>query len=382
LTSLAVVLGILFLSRELFDSRFIILASWFLATLFIVFERLLVRSIQRLLLRSGIGLRTVALIGDLTTAQVIQRGFEMRPSLGYRIVAVFERFTDDTRKALLALKQNGRLDDVILTNPNAPREEAADVKFFTDTEHVGFQYSADLFASTTKTEMHTYAGVPVLEIKKTPLDGWGAIEKRLFDILVSSLLILLTLPLQALIAIALFMEQPGRVLFSRMPNGTKTLRVGEAGRLFHFFKFRSMVKNAHALRSDRTFLERYGNERSDSPLFKLKNDPRVTPIGKIIRRLSLDEIPEFYLVFLGRMSLVGPRPHLPEEVAKYAPHERRVLAVKPGITGMAQVSGRADISFQEEVRLDLFYIEHWSPLLDIAVMVKTLFAVLRRRGAY
>jgi lipopolysaccharide/colanic/teichoic acid biosynthesis glycosyltransferase len=167
-----------------------------------------------------------------------------------------------------------------------------------------------------------------------------------------------------------------------LPGNKKTLRVGENNRPFHYFKFRSMVKDAHKLRFDPEFVKKYGNLREGTPLFKLKDDPRVTPVGRFLRQYSLDEIPEFYLVLFGRMSLVGPRPHLPEEVAQYKSEYRKVLTVKPGVSGMAQISGRADLDFDEEVRLDIHYIEHWSPWLDLYILFKTPLVVLFRKGAY
>lgn len=123
------------------------------------------------------------------------------------------------------------------------------------------------------------------------------------------------------------------------------------------------------------------NIRSDGPMVKIKDDPRVTKIGRLIRRWSIDELPELFLVLIGSMSLVGPRPHLPEEVAKYEHHHKKVLTIKPGITGMAQISGRSDLSFEEEVKLDTYYIENWSLLLDLSLLLRTPWAVIRGRKA-
>ncbi len=159
-------------------------------------------------------------------------------------------------------------------------------------------------------------------------------------------------------------------------------RIGQHGKAFRYLKFRSMIKNAHSYRFDPAFLEKYGNMREGTPLFKLAKDPRVTRVGSFIRKFSLDELPEFYLVLFGKMSLVGPRPHLPEEVDSYKSHERRVLTIKPGITGLPQISGRASLDFEDEVRLDMHYIESWTPWLDITILLKTPFAVLFRKGAY
>ena len=133
-----------------------------------------------------------------------------------------------------------------------------------------------------------------------------------------------------------------------------------------------MIKDAHKLRFDPEFVKKYGNERQEGPLFKLKDDPRITRVGRFLRKYSIDEIPEFYLVLIGRMSLVGPRPHLPEEVDSYQSHQKKVLTIKPGITGMAQTGGRQELDFDDEVRLDIYYIEHWSPWLCRPIRKKEL----------
>lgn len=383
LAGVALVLGVLFFSRELFESRFIVLAGFIFAIILVSVSRLLIRALQRSLLKAGIGVHHVAVIGQNKTAEAIIMGFKARPSLGFVVVAQLETFNDAARAKLLAWKQKDELDEIILADSEASKQTAQDLLFFCDTEQLAFKYSADLFqAAAAKTIQHMYAGIPVIEVKKTPLDGWGAIYKRVFDIVVAFFFIIITLPLQLLIIIALFVEQPGRVLFSRLPDGSKVMRVGEGGRLFHYFKFRSMVRDAHQYRFDPEFIKKYGNLREGTPLFKLKADPRVTRVGKILRKYSLDELPEFYLVLLGRMSLVGPRPHLPEEVAKYKPLQRKVLTIKPGVSGIPQTSGRADLDFDEEVRLDTYYIENWSPLLDLYILLKTPLVVLFRKGAY
>jgi lipopolysaccharide/colanic/teichoic acid biosynthesis glycosyltransferase len=292
-------------------------------------------------------------------------------------------FTDETKERILQLKRKDGVDGILLANPDATKEEITGIKTFADVNQLTFFYSADLFpASSLRPLVHTLAGRPLIEVPTTPLDGWGAIYKRAFDVLGSLILIILTLPIQILVALALFIEQPGDVFFRKLPDGKRAVRVGQGGRVFHYFKFRSMVKDAHKYRFDPKFIEQHGNMREGTPLFKLENDPRVTPVGRFIRKYSLDEIPEFYLVLLGRMSLVGPRPHLPEEVAMYKPEHKKVLTIKPGITGLAQISGRANLDFDDEVRLDMYYIENWNPWRDLLILLKTPLAVIFRRGAY
>jgi exopolysaccharide biosynthesis polyprenyl glycosylphosphotransferase len=376
-TSMAAVFAILFFSRVLFESRFIAVAAWILAIVFVCVERLLVRALQRSLLAMGVGEHRIVLIGDNETSRALKDVFARREWLGFRVVAQFKTFNESVADKIRTLKKKDEVDEVLLADPEEDRSTTLALLSFTDNEHLGFRFSADLFAAAVgRSVIHTFAGIPIIEVQKTPLDGWGAIYKRLFDIAVSSVFIVLTLPIQAIIALALFIEQPGRVLFSRTPDGKKATRVGQGGRPFHYFKFRSMVRDAHKYRFDPDFIKKYGNEREGTPLFKLKDDPRVTPVGRVLRKFSLDELPEFYLVFLGRMSLVGPRPHLPEEVAQYRPEQRKVMTIKPGITGMAQISGRADLPFDDEVRLDTYYIEHWSPWLDLYIVLKTPLVVL------
>ncbi len=379
-TSMATVFAILFFSRVFFESRFIAIAAWLLSIVFISTARVLIRLFQRLLLHAGIGIHRLILIGDSKTAKTLAEIFKKHPAFGFVVVEAFKTFDETVAERIRRLKETMGVDEIILADENASPATSLAILTFTDTEHLGFRYTADFFSSAIgRTILHTFAGIPVIEVQKTPLDGWGAIYKRAFDIVGSVFLLILTLPLQIIVAAALFIEQPGRILFSHLPNEEKAVRVGQNGRRFHYFKFRSMVKDAHLLRSDPNFMKK--SERR-GPLFKLKDDPRVTKVGKFIRKYSLDELPEFYLVLLGRMSLVGPRPHLPEEVAQYKPTQLKVLTVRPGITGMGQVSGRADIDFDDEVRLDIHYIEHWSPLLDFIILLKTPFVVLFRKGAY
>jgi exopolysaccharide biosynthesis polyprenyl glycosylphosphotransferase len=223
----------------------------------------------------------------------------------------------------------------------------------------------------------------VLQVKRTPLDGWGRIAKRLFDLVVSFLLLIFASPFLLVIAIALMIEDGWPVFFVND-------RVGERGRAFRLFKLRSMYrkfsigpqfgKQKEALKLEQKLIK----EKSikEGPVYKIADDPRVTRVGTFLRRWSIDELPQFINVLKGDMSLVGPRPHQPREVEKYLPHHRRVLAIKPGITGMAQISGRSDLEFEDEVRLDAWYIENWSPLLDLYILLKTPWAVLKKKGAY
>jgi lipopolysaccharide/colanic/teichoic acid biosynthesis glycosyltransferase len=191
------------------------------------------------------------------------------------------------------------------------------------------------------------------------------------DRLAAGLAVLLLLPVLGAIAVAVRLDSPGPVLF-------RQTRIGRGGREFTMLKFRTMVVDAEARRGDLLAL----NQNADGLLFKMADDPRVTRVGRVLRRFSVDELPQLFNVLSGRMSLGGPRPPLPAEVALYDDSVRRRLLVKPGLTGLWQVSGRSDLTWEESVRLDLRYVENWSLLLDIMILWKTGFAVVRARGAY
>ncbi len=378
--SMALVFALTFFSRVLFDSRFIAIAAWAFTIIFVSLARLLVRGFQKHLLKSGIGMHKVVLIGNNSTAKTLEETFSEKRRLGYKIVETFDTFSDDAKAKIKRLMKAGKVDEIILADPDASRETTLALIAFTDTEHLGFLYSADLFAAAVgRSVIHMYSGVPVIEVRKTPLDGWGSIYKRMFDVIGSLLLIIITSPIMLLAAIAIKLDSKGPILFARVDNNKKSMRIGQNGKPFRYFKFRSMSVGTHSMRyKELTKLD----TRKGTPLVKIKDDPRVTRVGKFIRKFSIDELPEFFLVLTGKMSLVGPRPHLPEEVQKYKPEHRKVHTIKPGITGMAQISGRADLDFDEEVRLDTYYIEHWSPWIDFYILLKTPLVVIFRKGAY
>ncbi len=197
-----------------------------------------------------------------------------------------------------------------------------------------------------------------------------AVAQRLFDIVLSVLLLILCWPVFLLTAIVIRLDSPGPALFAQV-------RVGKNGKEFRLFKFRSMTVDAEAM-LDQLEPE---NER-DGPLFKIREDPRVTRIGRLLRKSSLDELPQLINILKGDMSLVGPRPALPVEVAQYTPYQRQRLIVTPGLTGLWQVSGRADLPFDQSVELDLYYIDNQSVWLNLWIVVKTVPAVISARGAY
>lgn len=215
------------------------------------------------------------------------------------------------------------------------------------------------------------AGLPLLHVEQPEFTGARRIVKGLFDRIAALLGLLALLPLLLGIAVAIRLTSPGPALYTQT-------RVGRHGRGFTIYKFRSMVTTA-----DKDIEGLRGlNENADGVLFKIRNDPRITPLGAFLRRFSLDELPQLLNVVLGQMSLVGPRPPLPDEVALYERDVHRRLLVKPGLTGLWQISGRSNLTWEESVRLDLDYVENWSLPLDLVIVWKTLFTVLKREGAY
>jgi exopolysaccharide biosynthesis polyprenyl glycosylphosphotransferase len=216
------------------------------------------------------------------------------------------------------------------------------------------------------------AGLPLLHVEEPELSGRARLLKGVFERVVATFILVVASPVMLLTAIAITLETPGPVLFRQN-------RVGLNGRTFELFKFRSMVSNAERIRME---VARFNEADPAGFLFKIRQDPRVTAVGRWLRRLSLDELPQLFNVLRGDMALVGPRPPLPTEVAKYGPDLRRRLIVKPGITGLWQVSGRSDLSWDDAVRLDLYYVENWSLALDLQIIWKTMFAVAFARGAY
>ncbi|MDQ0743122.1 exopolysaccharide biosynthesis polyprenyl glycosylphosphotransferase [Clavibacter sp. B3I6] len=216
------------------------------------------------------------------------------------------------------------------------------------------------------------AGLPLIHVETPRYEGTKLFAKRAFDIVASSLLLLVASPVLLAISMTIRLSTPGPVLFRQE-------RVGINGRPFQMLKFRTMVTDAEALL---LALQDQNRDAGNSVLFKMKDDPRVTPVGRFLRRYSLDELMQLVNVLNGSMSLVGPRPPLAREVETYETKVHRRFLVKPGITGLWQVSGRSNLSWEDSVRLDLYYVENWSIVGDLVILWKTARAVVAREGAY
>jgi len=376
-TVMMALIVLLFFKRELFSSRFIFLAVWIFAIISVIIGRFVIRILQRTLLKYDYGIHRVAIIGNETIGKTLANKYRNEPRLGYKIMAQIMPGPQLLQKLERAKERKG-IDEVIQCSPTISKREASRLVDYCDNNHIIYKFVPDLLGTkATNIEIETISGIPVVELKDTALDGWGRIFKRIFDLVMSTILIVILSPIMLATAIAIKIDSQGPIFFSRLDDDSPLKRVGQRGELFRYFKFRSMKPKMNSLRY--TVLAKK-NMRKGTPMVKIKDDPRITPVGKFIRRFSIDELSELFLVFIGKMSLVGPRPHLPEEVAKYKKHHKKVLKIKPGITGLAQISGRSDLDFEEEVRLDAYYIENWSPRLDFWVLLRTPLAVLKKRA--
>lgn len=358
---LALITFLIFFKRELFDSRFIVLAAWGLAIIYVTVGRFVVRKVQQYFVKKGYGIKRVVLIGKESMIKSIEAEMKEKSSLGFRVVKIYDELNESVRDKIRNMARG--VDEVILADVDASRREALKLLDICNENHLAYKYTADILNTrTANVEITTMDSTPIIEIKRTPLDGWGRVAKRIFDILVSLILIVLFSPVMIAIAIAVKLGSKGPV-FADIPN-----RAGERNKPFRFLKFRSMYMGAHKDQN------KFESEREG--LFKLGDDPRITKMGRFIRKWSIDELPQLFNVLRGEMSLVGPRPHFPNEYNNY---QRRVLTIKPGISGLAQISGRSDLSFDDEVKLDLYYIENWSMVMDLGILLKTPFVVLKKR---
>ncbi len=360
-----------FMQREMFSSRFIFLAAWIFAIITVASGRIGVRIVKNwLAAKYKFGFCRLVLLGKNGIVKTIQREVARNRILGYKIVRKLKDFR--IRDLEKIYRQSG-IDEIILCSTDVEKEKIQELLDFCREKDIDFKFVPDMFqAQAALFEMQTISNVTLIEVKRTPLDGWGKIIKRLIDVFGSLVGLVLLFPLFILIAIAIKLDSPGPV-FVRLD------RIGQ-GRKFKLYKFRSMIEGAHRMKYDEKgnlnpeFAKR--NQRK-GPLFKMKDDPRVTRVGKFIRRTRLDEFPQLINVLKGEMSLVGPRPHEPEEVMKYKKSHRKLLTIKPGITGMAQVSGSSDLDFEREAKLDIYYIENWSLLLDLIILMKTFLIFIK-----
>jgi exopolysaccharide biosynthesis polyprenyl glycosylphosphotransferase len=309
--------------------------------------------------------RHVGVVGSGRAAHDFARTIQNHGVWGLKLVGIYGR--DEVR----ALLEAGGVDELILVVEHEALNEFTETFLLCEELGVTARVVLNFFPhSIARMELHELEGFPLLSFSTTPTNEAVMFIRRILDIVLSGIILLIFGPLLMLPAALLIrLTSKGPILF-------KQARCGLNGRLFTMYKFRSMVNNAERLR-----LELETPDNMDGPVFKASMDPRITPIGKLIRRFSIDELPQFFNVLRGDMSIVGPRPPLPQEVAQYERWQRRRLSMKPGITCLWQISGRNEVSFEDWMKLDLTYIDNWSLLLDLKILLKTVPVVLLGRGA-
>lgn len=375
---LATIIIYSFLRREWFDSRFLIFSAWILAIFFVLFGRAVVRVIQKFLVtRYKFGSHNVLVIGGDRISEEMIGEIKKESSLGYNLIEHFQNLDLDKIKQAAASES---IDDIILANPDFSREQVLGLIDFCEEQRLNFKFVPNLFQTLTiNVEFDALAGIPLVELKRTALDGWGKIIKRAIDFIGAIVGLVIFSPIMAAVAILVKFDSKGPIIY-------KNERVGPEG-VFVAYKFRSMKleyctgseydKDGQASAFEDELVAKQSGRRG--PVFKVLNDPRRTKLGRFLEVSSLDELPQFFNVLTGKMSLVGPRPHMPKEVAKYERWHKKVFNIKPGITGLAQISGRSEIDFDEEAKLDAYYIENWSLWLDLKIMLKTPLVVLLGR---
>lgn len=374
------IISYFFFTRTFPFSRLVMLYSWSLTFLFIIIGRGLIHLFQLLSLKNGIGKRRLLFIGNNAISGEIYEKLRLNPS--YKILGAIGNKNEATKLKFLGtisqltyLFKKRKPDEIIQTQSDLPGIKDDQIIEFCELKHIQYRFVPDLLeVKRSNVETQTIGGIPIISLKPTPLDGWGKVVKRGFDLIGASFGLIILSPIFLITAIAIKLDSKGPIFFWQLDDGNPVKRVGQRGKLFTFYKFRSMHPNTHNLRYTKLAAK---NTRKNSPLFKISNDPRVTKVGHFIRKYSIDELPQLWNVIKGDISLVGPRPNLPEEVANYKNHHHFKYTIKPGLTGLAQISGRSDLDFEEEIKLDRYYIENWSLWHDIKIIFKTIGVVLK-----
>ena len=349
-------------------SRFVLGTGGFVIFYCIVLARLAVWAIEQILYKLGLLKIKVILIGKNTAD--IGKWLALKPEVS--LIYSYSSLNAETFPAITDLVKYGQISEIYLFSNSSELE--------TRLASLAELHKVDFMVHPAGVEKYGAFAIRFREIEKTvflqlqhsSLEGWMLVWKRLFDLFASFFLLIVTSPIFVLVAFAIRLESPGSVFYF-------SERIGPDGRIFKLWKFRRYYQEFNTSETNpaskkaleiEAELIKSQNMRDDI-LYKIKDDPRQTKIGKFIEKYSIDELPQLINVLLGSMSLVGPRPHQPREVAKYNHHHLKVLNIKPGITGLAQVNGRSDLSFENEVKLDVYYLEHWSFWLDLLIIFKT-----------
>lgn len=375
--------ALIFVFKLHYVSRLLIVLFGATAFMLLSVERLAIRIIARQVRKRGYNYRNIIIVGSGRRSRELANVVKEHRDWGLRLLGIVVDNPNGTIpkvgkhpvlgkvEDLLRILENEVVDEIIFAVSRKRLEELEDLFLICEERgvrtHVAVNFFPHMIAKVHLDDLH---GIPLLTFTTTPSNEFLLAIKRAFDILVSGILLITLSSIMFIIAIAIKATSRGSILF-------KQTRVGLNGRRFTLYKFRSMVQDAERKKQELLHF----NEMS-GPVFKIKDDPRLTPIGKFLRKISLDELPQLINVFKGNMSIVGPRPPLPEEVTKYEPWQRRRLSMKPGITCLWQINGRNEINdFDQWMKLDLEYIDNWSLQLDFKIFLKTIPVVLLGRGA-
>jgi exopolysaccharide biosynthesis polyprenyl glycosylphosphotransferase len=343
----------------------------------VIIEREVARVVFRTLRSRGRLLRRVVIVGCNDEALELAAMLTTEEDLGYRVVGFVDDRTDSLQDLLGTVDETidvvHRMQaDCVLVATTASSATATN-RLVRDLLHAGIHVEISSTLRDVDAERLTVRPLgpyPVAYLEPRLTNGWRSLAKRSFDVTVAAIALFLTAPVAIAVAIAIKVDTTGPMFF-------RQTRVGKDGRQFRVWKFRTMVADA-----EKKLIDLREHNEADGPLFKLKEDPRVTRVGRILRKTSLDELPQLLNVLAGEMSLVGPRPALPSELTSWDKALHARLRVRPGITGMWQVHGRSDASFEAYSRLDLYYVDNWSLLTDLSILGKTVPTVLFGRGAY
>jgi exopolysaccharide biosynthesis polyprenyl glycosylphosphotransferase len=364
------------------QTRLLIAITWGATIVLVALMRLVVGMVLGWMYRRGWGMTNLLVVGSGRLGKLMMQHIAATPHLGFRVVGFVQDMdgppTDFGRFKVLGTMpdldhviRSNRIEEVIIALPSHQHHQILRTVRLCERAGADFKLVPDMYElSLSRIDVDAIEGVPLIGLRRTLTSSWQRAIKRSIDIVIASAVLLIGAPVWLLIALAIKLDSQGPVLYRQE-------RLGYRGEPFHFLKFRSMYMDADQL------LERLRGQQGDrGVIFKDRRDPRRTRVGAFLRRTSLDEIPNFINVLRGEMSVVGPRPPLPSEFVNYEDWEKARLEATPGITGLWQVRGRSDIDFDEMVLMDLYYIENWSLRLDLQILLRTIPAVLSRRGAY
>jgi exopolysaccharide biosynthesis polyprenyl glycosylphosphotransferase len=379
---LTLLIAYYFVFQAASPSRLLVPFVWATVIVVLCIGRLIVSGIMSILYRLGLGETRMLIVGSGRLGKMVMQHITANPSLGYSIVG-FLHDTNETPSDFGRFKMLGTLsdlgmvirsmqiDEVIIALPSHLNHHAIRSVKMCERLGTSFKLIPDLYEmSLSRIDMETIEGIPLIGIKQVSLNSAQRFITRFVDVFISILVLVIGSPLWLLIAALVKVSSPGPIIYRQE-------RIGFKGRPFITYKFRSMYQDA-----DQRLALLLAQNEAQGPLFKMKEDPRKTFIGGFLRRTSLDEIPQLFNILRGDMSLVGPRPPLRREVEQYEEWQKGRLEMKPGLTGLWQVRGRSDISFDEGVLMDLYYIENWSMRLYFQILFRTIPAVLFSRGAY